>query len=456
MRVLSPIFTDPFQTAVPTGILNRIGVENSPITRAEESPEAREGGQTAPVPDQKLRVPMQRIIHTCVYNTADRSTDPFPLVLQELPDVQVVCEASSWEQVRECIGNTRVDLVLANLDPEVEAALQVVQLVVRTTPEMGVIGVSSQTDPQTIIKAMRMGCTQFVCAPIEVPDLENAISRIEATRMNVVQKSQRICLIGSAGGVGVTTIACNLALELGHLTERPAALVDLNLDFGDAAGAFDVSPRYTVADVCKSDDDLDRTMVEAAMVALPCNVHLLGRPAKLEDAHLVCPEGISQVLQVLSGIYTNVVVDLPRACSTGNAAAIEGADFVLVVAQLQVPSIRNAHRVVESLLQMGAYEDKIELVINRSKADHERISVPDVEESFGRPVFAMIPNDYRSVAAALDLGHPILADAPSSPARIAIHEMAAKIAKESTNECPASVRRKGLFARLLGKKETLT
>ena len=399
---------------------------------------------------------MPNTIRACLYSTDDSTGLGVQAALGEVRRVQVISKVSSWEQMRDCLSRTEVDLVLANLDPDVDAALRIMQLVVRAIPDMGIIGISKRTDPQTIIKAMRVGCTQFVCSPIEVTDLENALSRIEATRLRTVQSSRRICVIGSAGGVGATTIACNLALELGHLTERTTALVDLNLDFGDVAAAFDAAPKYTVADVSTMDSEVDRTMLEAAMHPLPCNVHLLARPARLNEAHTVSPDGITRTLQLLSGNYGFVVVDLPRSCTTGNAAAIEEADLVLVVAQLQVPSIRNAHRVTESLLQMGAQEDKIELVINRSKADHERLKVADVEESFGRPVFAMVPNDYRAVAAALDLGHPIQANTPSSPARVAIQEMARKITQEFKSETPTDTQSRGFFGRLWGKKDAAT
>ncbi len=395
---------------------------------------------------------MHRALRTCLFSADPQTGQSVLAALGELPRMEVVARAACWEELRDCVANGEIDLVVATLDPDLDESLGVIQMLAQQTPDMGIVGVSERTDPQTIIKAMRMGCAQFVCAPIEVADLENAVSRVEATRTTLVPTSHRVCVIGSAGGVGATTIACNLALELANATDRPTSLVDLNLDFGDAAAAFDAVPKYSVADVCRSDLDVDRTLVEAALHTLPCKVHLLARPTKLDEAHLVSPDGIARALHVLAASYPFVVVDLPRSCTSGNAAAIEDADAVLVVTQLQVASIRNAHRVVESLLQMGADEDKIELVLNRVKADHERIKAADVEESFGRPVFATVPNDYRNVAAALDLGHPIQMCSPASPARIAIQEMARKIARAVNGQPPAATRRRGLFGRWLGKK----
>jgi pilus assembly protein CpaE len=241
-------------------------------------------------------------------------------------------------------------------------------------------------------------------------------------------ESKRVCIIGSSGGSGATTIACNLAMELAHLSERRSALVDLNLEFGDVACAFDCSPTYTVADICSDHTNLDRTLLARALYEMPCNLSLLARPTKIEHARQVTPEGVHEMLEVLGTMFSFVVVDLPRTFSFLSAAAVENADRLLLVTQLGVPFIRNATRIYECLLQMGASEDAIEIVVNRCTANHGRITPDEVEEHFGRPVFAMIPNDYQQVQSAIDLGHPIVTDAPASETRLAIQKMARSIA----------------------------
>jgi pilus assembly protein CpaE len=396
---------------------------------------------------------MQRAIRVCFYNTDEASGEQIRNALQDIPQVQVVAESSEWHELRDSISATPVDMVLVNLDPDIEQSLKIVQFIVQAAPEMGIIGVSGESDPQTIIRAMRTGCTQFVCSPIEIDDLNNAIARITATRTQSPSLCRRICVVGSTGGVGATTIACNLALELAQVTERPCALVDLNLEFGDVAAAFDCKPAYSVADLCADGGELDGTIVDSAMHRLPGNMHLLARPQNMEDAHRVAPELVERLLNLLTETYQNVVLDLPRGFNFFNAAAVDRADLILIVAQLSVPSIRNARRVHELFLQMNVAEDNLQIVLNRYKAEFERITLADVEQHFARPVFALIPNDYRRVRASLDLGQPILADSPKSPARLAINEMARKIASESRSHDFEGADRKGFFGRLWNKKQ---
>ncbi|MCH8807401.1 MAG: hypothetical protein IH986_15135, partial [Planctomycetes bacterium] len=96
--------------------------------------------------------------------------------------------------------------------------------------------------------------------------------------------------------------------------------------------------------------------------------------------------------------------------------------------------LRNAKRIYDCLLQMGTSEDRIEIVLNRCNANFERIRPEEVEQHFRRPIFGIVPNDYRRVTASRDLGHPIVSEAPDSPARKAIAELARKIAGESLEE----------------------
>ena len=365
-----------------------------------------------------------------MFDTLPERTPPFRAPFEETQNTLILGSFARWEELREWVSHGQVDIVAVNLDGNQDAALSVVDSIGHVGHGCGIIGVSSDLNPNFIIRAMRAGCNQFVSWPVDQGDLDSAMERIRATRMGAMQGAKRICVIGSSGGAGATTIACNLAMELGHLTHRHCALVDLNLEFGDINCAFDCKPKFSVADICGEQIDLDRQMAEKAMHELPCNVSILARPESLSDAHGVTPDGVSRALRALAELYPFTVIDLPRAYSFLSAAALRNAERVLIITQLGVPFIRNATRIYECLLQMDTDEDRIEIVLNRCKANFERITPEEVETHFGRPVFALIPNDYRRVQTALDFGHPIVADAPNSPARVAIQEMARRLAGE--------------------------
>ncbi len=393
---------------------------------------------------------MTDAIRICLFDATGLKDPPFQQPFQKLSHVQIVGLATGWEELRDWLRHTCVDIVAINLDDAKGQGLEAVSKTVQIAPGCSILGLSGQTDPAHIIQAMRAGCSQFVPWPVDIEDLKTAVGRIRAMRKGSLHSSRRICVIGSSGGVGATMVACNLAIELGHLTDRRCALVDMNLEFGDVGCAFDCTPRYSIADVCRDGVDADHLLISKAIHELPSNLAVMARPEEIEQARHVTPEGVQAMLCVMSELYPYIVVDLPRTFSFLSAAAVAQADRSLIITQPNVTSIRNATRIYRCLLQMGAEDDRVEIVLNRCKASFERISPDDIKAHFRRPVFAMIPNDYRRVQSALDLGHPVMKDSPNSPARLAIQDMARKIAGEqATAEDPAAAG--GLWGKLLGR-----
>ncbi len=391
---------------------------------------------------------MSEVLRLCLFNASGEQNTPFRNPFAQLTNSEILTEARDWEELANWLKLANVDLVAINLDDGKGLGLRAIQRTADLAPTCGILGVSKDTSVSTIITAMREGCHQFVPWPIDPDDLRNAIERIRATRQVNRGASKRFCIIGSSGGVGATMIACNLAIELAHLTTRKCAMVDLNLEFGDVSCTFDCTPTFSVSDVCKDGVEVDRLMLGKAVEDLPCDVSILARPEKLEEAREVTPDGVRNMLRVMEQMFPYTVVDIPRAFSFLSAAAVAEANGILLVTQLSVPCIRNASRIFNCLEQMGADTDCVEIVLNRYKAHHSSLTPDEIESHFGKPIFALIPNDFRRIQASLDLGHPVMADAPNSPARIAIQEMARKLLNEQSGNKLLGRSNQGFFGKL--------
>lgn len=392
-------------------------------------------------------------LRVCIF---DRTGHPqLSTGLQALSDVEVVAQCTAWETLQEALAALGADAVVIFLDePEISSGFLLTQRIHEVAPQLRLIGISENHRPDTIIKAMRAGCNQFVAMPIDVEDLRHALDAARRSEPAAPVKSQRVCVMGAAGGAGATTIACNLAIELSQFMRQRVALVDMNLEFADVACHFDAQPKCGIVDVCRPDVEIDQTLLQSALTHMDNGVSILSKPAFPAQAMQVDPVHVETMFARLAEAYPYVVADVPRSFSPVTVAVLSGADRVLLVTQLAVPFIRNATRIYEHLLHMGANEEAIEIIVNRSNASYEMITPKEVSEHFGRPVFGDVPNDYKRLTSVRDLGSSLSTEAPNSPARLGIQALAKQLC-ESVGRTAAPVSKDNgsgsLLSRLWGR-----
>ena len=279
---------------------------------------------------------MSNILRVCLYNVEPEASQQLQEQISALNFVRLVGEVSTAESLAEILQNGGVSLVFFHLDPDPDPVVEVIDQVSTRFHELALIAISHQSGPDAILAPMRAGCDQFVCEPIEQADLATAVSRVAAKRLLNTAKSRCICVTGSSGGVGTTSIASNLAMEIGGLSDRECALVDLDFQFGDIAMNFDCEPRYTFYDLAAAGTDIDRSVLNSTLTTLPCKVALLARPEQIEQSEAPTPEVIQRVIELLTNLYENVVVDVPQRVDQRTLAALTQADLLLIVCQLLV------------------------------------------------------------------------------------------------------------------------
>ena len=391
---------------------------------------------------------MSRHLHVCLYNADPASSGELQGHLRELNFVRLGEEVGEPDDLASVLQASEIDLVFFHLDPDAAPILEVIDQVSTRYPNIALIAMSERVSPVEILAPMRLGCDQFVCKPIDQADLANAVARVANKRLLSRTQGRCICVTNASGGAGATSIACNLALEIGQVTDTECALVDLNLQFGDTALNFDCEPKYSLFDLADAGDQADRSILDSTLIKLPCKVCLLARPQMIEQCEAITPEVIHRVLELLTANFETVVVDVPRRVDAGTSAAFRHADLILIVCQLVVPSVRNAKRFFDALVRCDVAEDRIEIVINRGDSSSSRITIDDVREMIGKPVYATIPNDYAFVARSLDLGRPAAALDLKNPVRSAIRKIATRITVDPTPDVETKQSKRGLLSRL--------
>lgn len=354
-----------------------------------------------------------------------------------LPGFKIVASADSRNEFLTAITAVEPDVAIIGLDDE--GTLDTAVEALEARPNTIIVGVTANTDVAHIIAAQRAGCTQIVMRPIDANDLAMALRKAIGSQEKSLERSTVVSVLGATGGVGATTIACHLAMELKDLFDQPAAVFDVDLEFGGVSRAFDVVPSYTIADLASA-GAVDRFLLEKAATKTRSGVDVFARPIEFDNAHGISDSDIRTMIRGARQAYPFVVLDLPRHLSPITGVGIEESDKLLVAIQLTVPNIDNAKRLTQALVSEGVPQKRIAYVVNRFRKNIHSCTMEMAETELGGPILAIIPNDYPAVNQSTDSGSPL---SPRHPVRACIRDLATQLVGKAEDKKP-----KGWFGKL--------
>ncbi len=215
-----------------------------------------------------------------------------------------------------------------------------------------------------------------------------------------------ISFLGTKGGTGTTTLAVNCAAELRRVSGLPTVIVDLKPGTGDVGLFLDVRSKFSLPDLIDRIDETGVDDVPSLLARHSCGLDVLpaahdfGRPGAADAP------GVERVIGLLRTAYSYVVVDAGSTLGPCSAAALHASDEVHLVANPDVPCLRNLQRLRDLMRLAGVRHDRLRYVLNRT-SDVEVVPLREIEEALGRHIDHRFTSDYRTVAAALNAGVPL-------------------------------------------------
>jgi pilus assembly protein CpaE len=398
---------------------------------------------------------MRDVLRIAIVDPSDVTREELRNVLLGLEQVWLEAECSRYEFFFDVISQSRPDVVMVSLDSDQSKALALIQGLHAEAPDIPILAISARGDGQAILQALRSGAKEFLTAPVVMEELLKALQRLQRTSPSLSSRpgdngngrveSQVIAVIGSRGGVGCTTLAVNLGATLAQEPSFGVALVDLDLAMGDADVMLDLTADYTLADVALNVDRLDMQFLKRSLSKHSSGVSLLPHPVAMEDAGLIREDHLTRVIGLLRASYTHLVLDLSKSFTSTDVAALNMADTILLVAQLELSSMRNVVRMMMTLGNDPVIAAKIKVVVNRVGSDND-IPVSKAEETIGKPIFWQIPNDSRVITESRNDGKPLVQMAPRSKAQQAIYAMAESLGGKPLRAAAAPSRGWSLFS----------
>jgi pilus assembly protein CpaE len=400
---------------------------------------------------------MKDVQRIAIVDPSDATREPLRNLLLGVESVWLEAECSRYEFFIDVARQSAPDIVVVTLDSDHQKALQLIQQLTAEFPAIPILAVSSRGDGQSILQALRAGAKEFLTAPVVLEELLLALQRLRQGRSapgeagsgtgngTVRVDSLVVAVVGSRGGVGCTSIAVNLGCDMAQEKGVNCALVDLDLALGDADVALDLIPDYTLADVAMNIDRLDMTFLRRSLCKHPSGLSILPHPVQMEDIGLIHEDHLARLINLLRASYTHLVLDLSKRFTPTDLTAMRMSDTILLVAQLELTSLRNAVRMLHTLGNEDGLGEKVKVVINRVGSEDCDISLAKAEETLGRPIYWQIPNDFRAVLGARNAGVPLLTHAPRSKTHLSLAALAKALCGRAGGDAPRKERR-GFFS----------
>jgi pilus assembly protein CpaE len=369
-----------------------------------------------------------------------------------------VVRAADPDEAMAAVAAEGRDVLAAVFGPSLSDrdALALAGALQQGTPDVLVLLIRRQESDELYRQAMRVGVKSVLSSASD----ETAV-RTEAARAIEIARTLRGRLGGGAptdgegrqpgrvatvfsskGGCGKTFLSTNLAVALSR-GGAEVALVDLDLHFGDVAIMLHLFPSHTIYDAAEN-PALDALSLKSFLTRHDSGIWTLVAPTEPTIADSINPGAIANILKLLRTAFDYVVIDTPPAFSEPVLAAFDESDWLVMLATLDVPSIKNLRLTLQTMELLHFPKNRIRVVVNRADSK-VGLRLPDVEKLLSSPVDATIPSS-RSVPLSVNKGSPIMLEEPKGPVADAVRRVAAQLTDAQPGRTKQKQRR-SLFAR---------
>ena len=334
------------------------------------------------------------------------------------------------------------DVVIVDIRASHSAAMPAIEQLRGRWPGAGIFAIAAAVDADLVIQSMRAGANEFFAWPPPAETFDEALRRTSARRAAAPSSSTQattMVFFGAKGGAGTTTLAVNTAVEIARLKKRPTLIVDLKAGLGEVTLFLGVRSRYTMLDALDNLHRLDQEFMKELVVKHKSGLEILAGSDLFDRPGSSDSGSLEEVFRLLGRQYEHIIVDAGAQMNSCAVAALYTADTIFLVANPDVPSVRNAQRLLDRIGQLGASGDRVRVLLNRA-AEPYPIPPAQIESALGHPISQIFLSDYKTVSTALNSGVP-LATAGNSELASQFDSFARRLIDPTAVEAEAPVKR---------------
>jgi pilus assembly protein CpaE len=317
-------------------------------------------------------------------------------------------DGKSGAGAAEDIAATAPAVVAIGSALDSDAAIALAKAIERADPLISTMLIA-KPDVTILRRAMEAGVREIVDVAAKQRDAADALKR--AFEAGALRRSSFDDRVTERLGAG----------------EHPkeTVLVDLDLQFGDAATALLLTPIHSMSDAAGvRNDELDAATLKVFLTRHSSELYVLCAPEEPAVGDSITADDVGRVLDVLSTEFRFVVIDTDAGFNEQTLAALERATDLVIVVDLDVPSVRGGRKLLKTLDALGLGAARRHVVLNRADSK-VGLEMSEVAEVLGSPIDIALPST-RQAPVSFNEGRPLVTEYARTPIAKQILELAGR------------------------------
>jgi pilus assembly protein CpaE len=368
-------------------------------------------GRTAPVAEEDTTAPSGTALRvSIVLDTATAALlDASRLAL---PDTEIRVHGGTLASFAANGPAVRwTDVLICQVNPDNPRDFEVFERFVKDNAgRLPVVAAVRDLTVAVTRRVLRSDAVDVLPIPFTPDELHQAIETgrdalVRGGKEGPAHSGRIVAFVGALGGMGTTA----LATQSGIIWSETASvcLIDLDVQFGNAALYLNMKPRLSLSDLIDAGDRIDSELLRSVADSHPSGMNVIACPPDIMPLDALTPEFVDKLLDLAVQAYDIVLIDLPAAWVSWSLSALQKSDAVCLVAGMTVPGVHQARRQLE-LLDANGLADRIKIILNRVAAPmFGKVDVSETEAVLRRSVQFVVTNDYPTFSTAIDEGQPI-------------------------------------------------
>jgi CheY-like chemotaxis protein len=270
------------------------------------------------------------------------------------------------------------------------------------------------------VLGLELGADAFITKPISTRDLLTNVNNLLSPANREIDQTQTpkstgmMAIMASKGGMGVTTLAINLAIGLNRNTEENVILSDFRPGLGSLALELGYTQNTGFNQLLDlPPEEINPQSVEEQLLDYSSGVRLLLSSPHPIDARLVSKiDAFETIASHLPQLANFVVLDLGPGMTSLNQKVLPHCSDVLLITEPSPQSIFQTKELIGEFFQMGFKTEQINLIVFNRVPSSVQLSFGEIEDQLNLTIVsAFSPNPELAYRASIE-NEPIIVSKP--------------------------------------------